>query len=223
MLKRLLTGSLAVLVLSCALPVSAGFVHQDFKTVGDKKTTLHEETGIEWLTLKETIGLSLDDVSKMLGVGGKFDGWRFPTSEEVESVLSAIIPISFNNSTPDAATVVNPALDTHVNAWFEWMGFVASSRDVTNAFGMHKATTKEGSVLISGAVKPFPRYLVYEDYLVGYSTSFSNSAYGVFLVRGSEVVETPGGANDVPAPLPVALLGFCAIFFAAWRGCRVTK
>lgn len=224
MLKRLLKGSSLAIALLCSLPASAGFVHQDYKEVGDGKITLHGETGIEWLTLKETVGLSIDSVSNMLGPGSKFDGWRLPTGEEVEALLSAVLPLTFNNSTPDATTIATSISRVHANAWFEWMGFIKASVSFTNSFGMYKATMNENSVLISGVGEAFSSYNAYDDYYVGASTSFSNPSYSVFLVRGGEVAEqpsTPGGASDVSGPLPMTLLGLSVMLFAAWRGRRV--
>lgn len=223
MLKRFLKGSYLAITLFCALPVSAGFVHQDYKIVGDEKITLHEETGMEWLTLRETFGFSIDAVTSMLEPGGKFDGWRLPTGEEVEALLSKILPLTFNNSTPDATVIISVS-GVYAKAWFGWMGFIAPNLDFTHSFGMYKATANENDVLISGVGKSPSSYRAYDDYLVAHSTSFSNTAYGVFLVRGGETAEppaVPGDVNDVPSPLPMPLLGLGAMLFAAWRGRRV--
>jgi len=223
MLKRLLKGSSLAITLLCALPASAGFVHQDYKEVGDGKITLHEETGIEWLTLNETMGFSINAVSSMLGPGSKFDGWRLPTGEEVEALLSAALPLTFDNSTPDAPTIVTSISSVYANAWFEWMGFIKANASFSHSLGMYKATMNENDVLVSGVSKAFSSYNAYDDNKVGYSTSFTNPYYGVFLVRGgiAEQPSTPGGANDVPSPLPMPLLGLGAMLFAAWRGRRV--
>ena len=63
----------------------AGFLETDWLVTGDSKATLHEETGIEWLKLTETTGLSVNQVIAQTDVGGKYAGWRIPTAQDIDN------------------------------------------------------------------------------------------------------------------------------------------
>ena len=48
---------------------------------GNYTTDTH--TGLDWLDLTETRGLSFDDVNSQMGIGQKYDGWRFASRADV--------------------------------------------------------------------------------------------------------------------------------------------
>ena len=45
--------------------------------------SIDTKTGIEWLDLTETAGLSYNDVSSKMGVGQEFEGWGYATTSQV--------------------------------------------------------------------------------------------------------------------------------------------
>ena len=55
------------------------------------RATLDSNTGIEWLDLSETVGMSMDYVVSQTGGGGEFAGWRLPTSDELNVFFDEII------------------------------------------------------------------------------------------------------------------------------------
>lgn len=71
---------------------SADFVRTDWKASGDGLATLHEETGIEWLRLTQTDNMSMAQVKTEIQSGGLFEGWRLPTSDEVEIMMEGMYP-----------------------------------------------------------------------------------------------------------------------------------
>lgn len=78
-------------LISCFFTVSsahAGFLTTDWLIVGDSKSVLHEETGIEWMRYSETQGLSIDSVELATQKGGVYYGWRLPTYMEVIAMFS---------------------------------------------------------------------------------------------------------------------------------------
>jgi hypothetical protein len=74
---------LAAPLIALSMNATAGFVQIDWKEVGDNRASLHEETGIEWLKLNETRGMSINDVKNKVKEGGEFEGWRLPAPVEV--------------------------------------------------------------------------------------------------------------------------------------------
>ena len=46
-------------------------------------------TGLDWLDLTATAGLSYNDVSAQLGTGGAFEGWRYATVSELSTLWTA--------------------------------------------------------------------------------------------------------------------------------------
>ena len=85
MFKRLLViATLAAGLISTQ--ASAAFVPTDWKLAGDGLATLDKQTGIEWLDLTQTKGMSIQSVLSQLD-GGSFSGWRLPTSSEIEQLF----------------------------------------------------------------------------------------------------------------------------------------
>ena len=83
--KSLLAATLAVTMAGSA---NAGYISLDWQEEGDELAFLDEDAGIEWLMLTETAGMSLNDVQAELGAGGLYEGWRFATATEVESIVA---------------------------------------------------------------------------------------------------------------------------------------
>lgn len=49
---------------------------------------LDTATGIEWLEVTKTAGLSYNEVSTQFGNGGDFEGWRYATGSELNDMMS---------------------------------------------------------------------------------------------------------------------------------------
>ena len=69
--------------------VSAALVSTDLNSSGDGLITRDTSTNIEWLDLTESRNLSYDYVSSQFGVGGQFEGWRYATSSEVNTLFDS--------------------------------------------------------------------------------------------------------------------------------------
>lgn len=78
--------ALVVMVGLMSLGANAALVSTDWKTAGDGKATLDTQTGIEWLDLSVTDGLTIGQVKSLLPT--TYAGWRLPTPEEVFTMLS---------------------------------------------------------------------------------------------------------------------------------------
>ena len=68
----------AALMIAASLPSQAELISSDYLSEGDSLAALDTETGLEWLSLSETNGMSINDALDAIN-GGKLDGWRLPT------------------------------------------------------------------------------------------------------------------------------------------------
>jgi hypothetical protein len=66
----------------------AGLVEIDWKVSGDRALLQDTDTGITWLDLRLSFGLSYLDISAKLGSGGDFEGFRFATRSEIVKLFS---------------------------------------------------------------------------------------------------------------------------------------
>jgi hypothetical protein len=82
--NRFILITLALLGLSISSS-SAALTSADWLSVGDGKLTI-DDSGLQWLDLSETIGLSYNAVAAQLVAGGLFEGFRYATVAEVEGL-----------------------------------------------------------------------------------------------------------------------------------------
>lgn len=224
MLKSMLKGSVVALALTCALPASAGFVHQDLTTEGDSKVTFHEETGLNWMKLSVTSGMSIDQVSAQFGDGGQFDGWRLATDKEVEAMLKVMIPtITFADNQINGSHVSQGGgVAPFALNWMKWMG--TTLYGTTNySYGLYY---QEGAstILMTGFTQGSNLWQnkVYDDYYsAAYRSSWASADYGIFMVKAGSLNQEPsvppGNIEDVPVSSSGAIIGLGLMAIAGLR------
>ena len=72
-------------VLLCFVFVSAdaALVSVDWQTSGDNLITRDTTSGLEWLDLTVTAGMSYDSIVAQMGSGGTYEGWAYTTEAQV--------------------------------------------------------------------------------------------------------------------------------------------
>lgn len=210
MFKKWIAGA-ALLVMSGMS--HAGFVHTDWETEGDQLATLHEETGIEWLKVTNTLGMSVDQVLAQTGAGGQFDGWRLPTAQEIVDLWFAMFDGSSMLSNPQGTRNDYSYYGTGPQNWVEYMGEVTSSPIRSYGFG-YKTNGELGFFGVSRAYSTTSYWYGYGNY----PTSTNGAYYGVMLVSdGGDTlsskldpslnIQNPKApVNQVSAPLLSAAL-----------------
>ncbi|APD91958.1 hypothetical protein BM525_18930 (plasmid) [Alteromonas mediterranea] len=127
-MKRFIkTLAATMLCVTAPLSAHADFVHTDWLTEGDEKATLHEETGIEWLKVDNTLGMSIDEVLAETGEGALYDGWRLPTAQEVLGYWEAIFEGSSVLDDPQGGRYTYSAYTPQAQGWVEFTGLSTSS------------------------------------------------------------------------------------------------
>ena len=194
-------------VLMLSFSANAALSVMDLRSAGDGALTYDDNSGLYWLDLTETAGMSYSQVSAQLGAGGSFEGWRYATVAEATDIYAQFgltsgaetLPIadftaaietmnSFFGDLFDATEYV----DTHSGSWSisgtEWPGYP----DWHIMFVAYTYNSGEGAALNLGI-----------DHSADLNMSWDYA--GSLLVR-----------DDLPAspvPLPGALMLFPAGLF----------
>jgi hypothetical protein len=228
---KLLSTIFAVSTLALAsMSASAQLISTDWKSTGDKLATLDESTGIEWLDLTQTDGMSIDTAESLLS--SRFEGWRLPTRSEVTQLMV--------NAFPSQASYVqgagawnwsNRTTDNEADNFRLLFGTTQFTSSYDNTRGMFKNDPGvQSSVLYSGVNdrKNDDFITLYSNANVTNDTNYSNDSIGVYLV--SDGGTTQSSLNDpslnannanapssVPLPATAALLGLGLLGFGARR------
>jgi len=200
----MITRVLVLLVATAffSVNVNAGLIHTDWKVDGDKRATLVEETGVEWLKLNNTAGLSINQVLS----SGNYEGWRLPTVDELDNFITTFFaPLVFsdNNTYYPSSSAYRP----YNLAWNSWMGIVHADANYYRSYGYH--VNENGLAVYSGvSLSRFNTSLA--NIFVGTGTPSTldiSSAYnGVFLVSDggttlSSLNDPSLNANNANAPI----------------------
>ena len=92
-------------------PISAQVIEVDSAIFGPGTLTRDTVQGLDFLDLEDTLGRSFQDVSSELGSGGEFEGFRYATFDEIESLVS-----NYNSpATPPGTPRLTALLDVATN------------------------------------------------------------------------------------------------------------
>lgn len=201
LLRTFQLSALALGVLT--LPAQAELLNADWHSPNDRLITQDTETGLEWLDLSQTNGMSIAVVQAHLDT--TFAGWRLPSRSEVTGLMNSALGDEGN--TPFK-------VDQH-HAYFgrferQQLSSVRNQFGDTGgrSYGLYLNDQPElggAEVLWSG---------IYGDDWAYHNSDFwadSNSAasgWGVFLVKGEAAV---------PGPLGIGLLSLGLLGLAGRR------
>lgn len=243
--------SLLALVVSLSISsvANAGFVSLDWKVDGDEQATLHEETGVEWLKLSVTDGLSVQAVKSELGVGGLYEGWRLPTLYEVVEVYNYLWDTELGERESYSRDVVSSRAggDAAFAIYDEIFGTTHNASNVNfQSIGLtqdpdNSAVYRTGFAVFHGNASTL-RSVSYLQTSASDDVSggVSSVAYGVFLVADGGATKTTqenmaltannpnstayaSSATSVPEPTSMAILGLGLLGLGAARMSKKSK
>lgn len=182
----------------------AELVASDWLVAGDQRATLDTASGLEWLDLNETFGLSFNEVQSQLD--STFAGWRLPTAAEVDALMTGQFgPL---------ATGPNVSAGWQSSAIQQWQSLMGETGFAFN--GLH---LDHGNRLIYSGVDPrgiAGGDIMYFDnrWVLDFDTVYGASA--VWLVSdGGLTLSSRQEVGDVPAPLGLGALTLAGLI--GWR------
>lgn len=206
--KWMLKSFIAAVGISGAAAANASLIGLD-SGYGEGSITLDSNTGLEWLDLLVTITYtgttstccnSYNTVMNELGAGGIFEGFRYATRSEVETLLYASAGFDPVTTSPGNTPTQSDAdaavyLESFLGATKKTIYGPYWSSIIDAVFDDENPDTAIGKVLIAayggnGDVQmDYPIRFGFED-----GTATNSAPYGHFLVRDSAVkVDEPAG------------------------------
>lgn len=185
-MSRFLSVAFIALSLSSSF-AHASFVHTDWKSTGDKKTTLDTSTGIEWLKLTETAGRSINDIKARFSTD--LTGWRFATASEVYSMMSKFWGAHWEGRQYTLEGYTAGPLNTAYRDHTTYFGQTITAPDLKASLGTvyeeswGTGTRLSGYIFWVSAGKVEMRQQ--RDH--GYTTSYRNIQHGIYLVNDGGV------------------------------------
>lgn len=217
-----LTSLMAGVVMAVVAPAAhAGFISTDVLVSGDSRAFVHQETGVEWLRLSNTDGMS---ISQALTA---FPGWRLPTEDEVIAMSKDV----FKFASPTKYQTLPVADDGRTRYFQNGYTSCASTSPfcaIANYFGgglfgwTDEEQNKDGvkysmggiyldednNVAAVNAKRWYNNYYKEIDVnlVISADQNWSNSTYGVFLVSDggltlSSKLDPSLNANNINAPV----------------------
>lgn len=203
MFKSIMVASLLLI----ANTAQAGYVATDWLVAGDSRATLQEETGVEWLKLTETTGMSVNQVIAQTGTGGTFEGWRIPTAQEIVDYWAGMFAGSSVLNNPQGSETAYSNYSAQAQQWVALSG--AQTTSPIRSYGIGYGL--DGDVSFFGlsrtSITTRYRYAAYT-----YNEDDTSIYMGVFLVSDGGItlssIDDPSlnvnnanaPINDVPVP-----------------------
>jgi hypothetical protein len=194
-----------------AFSASAEIINTDLNAAGDNLVITDTVTGLEFLNLNKTMGMTVSAVKAQLNT--TFLGWRLSTGEEASSMLSNLlegyggyIPYVHGGKSSYGSLLGENTTDALQ---------ITGGNESNQSYGM--AISESNNIRMYG----FTYYPsngntgLYSNY-GPHDESWSNPGFATWLVRdaSADIVDENSGVNDVSTPFALsslALLGFGAI------------
>lgn len=185
------------LFLSFALPAKAAFVALSDPTFGPGSITQDTATGLEWLDISFTVGLSYNDVAVEFGPGGDFEGFAHATLAQVDALfLNAGFTIT-------DGTLRNEDIPA-ANHFIAFLGESASAAGVgTNSGGVTSTIASNGNPRVA-----YVLLSILDDAATAYGAGAAPATFGFDQAGGGtgQWLVRPA-ATLVPLPAAFGLLG----------------
>ena len=156
----------------------------------DQQITLDTGTGIEWLKLTVTKGMSINDVQSKLGAGEQFEGWQIPTYSQVMTFVENGLPnAAYIEGGSVSLTDSNSSMSV-INEVSDFAGYIGktdyySPQSVFKAYGYHLSEDGESAKYTRIDNYTSSTYSYKKVMRVGYGSATKNRSstqYGVYLI-----------------------------------------
>lgn len=187
----------AALVLTALTSASASaeLINADWQAANDRLAVTDTLSGLTWLDLSQTDGLSINDVQQQLTT--TFAGWRLASRDEVLTLLDHAFAGEPLGSTRDRLlTAQNPG---NVGTFKSRFGLTMPLPSGSQGLYLSDDGT---TVMGSGA---YSSNMITNDVTLSGDLNYRSHAYGIYLVA------------DVPGPLGLGAAGLGLLALAGWR------
>ena len=186
---------IVAIALSLSCSAHAAVVSVDWKTAGDGLITRDTVTGLEWLDLTETNGMTFDDVSTLLVGGGELSGWRYASTGETIALW-----LNFSIDLNAYHDVDVPGVDANIAFASGYLGNIVhefeTDRELNGTLGITGDVPADERHTHLGAYTDIDTSF-YNDERHSWSDDLSHLHTGSYLVR----------VDAVPVPAAVWLFG----------------
>jgi hypothetical protein len=226
----------AAIIVACLLSTSvvqAELIETNWKNTGDALATLDTDTGIEWLDLTQTEGMSINQAERLTGAGNIFEGWRLPTRAEVTELMTHAFPSEASNLFGDVRlSVTNIITDDEADRFLALLGQTHDFQSFDFTLGLFKNDDGQSYNVISSGVEDTNysndvQIRLNNNRATDYN--YLHQAYGVYLVSDggttlSSQLDPSINANNANAPVAdvsiPALLGLMSLGLFGFAACR---
>lgn len=200
--------------IACVAPAGAQVVDS-----ADHSFLTDTATGLDWLDVTTTAGMSFNQVSSQFGIGGQFAGWRYATLDEFNTLVSNYSGIAIAAGNYGQVTMETDRIDGLVTLLGSTLdSYFLQTRGVTynEYFGLQGREVYQSRGMLADFYPANPdsrrmAALVDDDRSVT-SIDFSYASFGTQSVQtsdyvnGSFLVRQHVVAAPVPEPETYALL-----------------
>lgn len=221
------TKLLLVCITLLSTQVNAEMVRGGWESEDSSEVMIDTSTGLEWLTLKATQGLSINDILE----DDRFDGWRVANQSEVESLIANGLPrldssgenVSYNNLS--YSTSVH-ATWSDIRTFSYWLGETKKTHQWGHSSGFYfndalsELLYTRFDYIRNGKIT----YNYHDDIKLTNNRvdDFKSNDFGVYLVSdgGNSFLSqsnpalnanNPNAPSDVPTPLFFGLISFASV------------
>ena len=217
-----LKKGIVIATLLMTFNANAEWMYTDWLEEGDQAATLDIETGIEWLKLYNTNTMTFEAVEAEMETGGLFEGWRFPTVNEVKEWSLSLIKTQDVIDNIDTLQY-SRSLSYNSDWAFDWRDAngrpYSQGNDRVQSFGLFR--DDNGTIFLNGVVRRFTNQ-TQEVYL---NLDWTDTDYaenqpgaGIFLVSdGGDTLSSQNNPslniNNPDAPInevPITFIGLLA-------------
>ena len=212
---------LGMLLLSLTMiqPANAAFISRDWSNLNDSAITFDTITGIEWLDLSETVGLTFTDVLAQTGVGGEYYGWRYANLSEVETLFTNFgFELASQHLTPvtqeelDSINQISSFMGDTLGNWYDtWQSLPGYGSGVWGITGEFSETRPDRLYSFYAQTADYDETFILQsdNYTIHYEAS-AQDYLGSFLVAG---IQGPVSFPEPPTttvPLPASVWLFAS-------------
>jgi len=172
---------------------SVTFVQQSNASIVDSGTFFTDTTsGLDWLDVTASINRSYNDINSQFSVGGDFEGWRYATGTQLNTLIENHTGASIIDPIPSSITYPNGTLAELVS--YFGSTFEHSIAKFTTGI-LDDNAIPSGSIKFTGDLLTGKESFIldaYKPHIGSISTSsLSGNELGSFLIRGDEIPQVP--------------------------------